>query len=585
MKMTWFKDLRTVTKLLIGFALMAVVMGVVGSMGVSGMGRVNTMLDVLYDRDLKGLVDADEAKLALVMVGRDVRNMVGEPDQALRQELHGKVDRHLEHLATALDSIEKTLIVEENKASIGDARARLVHYTRLVKEGSAAALAQRDQDTVASFKAAREHREVIEAAVEAVRTTKLKLAAQTEQNAEALYAGLRFRLTTIVVLAVIGAVLLGLFIGRLIARPLGNAVHVLTAVAAGDFMQRLDVNTRDEVGQMAGALNEATARMREALTEVRNVSAEVASASDQLTSASTEISSGAQEQASSLEETAANLEQITSMVKRNSENAQQANRLAAGSREAAEAGGRSVQATIGAMNEISASSRKIADIITAIDEIAFQTNLLALNAAVEAARAGEQGRGFAVVAAEVRNLAQRSASAAKEIKGLIQDSVQKVENGSHQVVQSGETLEQIVSSVKRLTDVVGEIAAASGEQTTGIEQVNTAVSQMDTVTQSNASQTEELSATAESLNGRAVQLRKLVERFQLDANGSSRAGPVPVTPARRLPRPATPNRMSPQRRLKPSSPLMLASGGGEMAERTSPKSHPSSSSLDGFEEF
>jgi len=326
--------------------------------------------------------------------------------------------------------------------------------------------------------------------------------------------------------SIVLSLLLGYFLARIISRPLAQAVNVLTAVAAGDFTQTLDVNSKDEVGQMAQALNQAVSGVRGALNEVRVVSEGLASASSQLSAASQEISSGAQEQASNLEETASSLEEITSTVKQNADNAQQANQLASRSREVAEKGGQVVHNAVAGMGEINKASKQIADIITAIDEIAFQTNLLALNAAVEAARAGEQGRGFAVVAGEVRNLAQRSAGAAKEIKGLIQDSVRKVEAGSDLVNQSGETLQEIVTSVKRVTDIVGEIAAASREQSTGIDQVSKAVAQMDQVTQTNASQTEELSGTAESLAGQAHQLQELVARFKLDAEGAATQRPA-----------------------------------------------------------
>jgi methyl-accepting chemotaxis protein len=264
----------------------------------------------------------------------------------------------------------------------------------------------------------------------------------------------------------------------------------------------------------------------------------VAAAAEQLSSGAQEISSGAQEQASSLEETAASLEELSSTVRQNADNAQQANQLASGSRDVARKGGQVVESAVHAMHEINTSSRKIADIITTIDEIAFQTNLLALNAAVEAARAGEQGRGFAVVAGEVRNLAQRSALAAKEIKTLIQDSVRKVEDGSALVTDSGRTLEEIVGSVKRVTDIVAEIAAASREQSIGIEQVTTAVGAMDHVTQANASQTEELNATAENLAAQARQMKDLVSHFRLSSSdpearaaSASRAAASPVRKA------------------------------------------------------
>jgi methyl-accepting chemotaxis protein len=325
----------------------------------------------------------------------------------------------------------------------------------------------------------------------------------------------------------IPAMALGAFIGRLIARPLQQTVEVLESVAAGDLTRTLSVQTRDEVGQMAAALNAAVAGMREALTEVRSSADNLASASQQLASGSEELSSGAQEQASGLEETSSSLEEITSSVRQNADSARQANQLASAARDTAEKGGQVVATAVSAMGDINTSSKKIADIITAIDEIAFQTNLLALNAAVEAARAGEQGRGFAVVAAEVRSLAQRSATAAKEIKALIQDSVRKVEAGSQMVNQSGDVLLEIVSSVKRVSDIVGEIAAASREQATGVEQVGKAMSQMDQVTQQNAAQTEELSSTAQELSSGADHLQGLVGRFRLESEHGKRA---PVKP-------------------------------------------------------
>ncbi|MBP3956685.1 MCP four helix bundle domain-containing protein [Gemmata sp. G18] len=304
-------------------------------------------------------------------------------------------------------------------------------------------------------------------------------------------------------------------------------VMTVDAMAAGDFTQQVPDLGTDAVGQMAVTLNKAIVSVRAALEGVREVSEQLADASGQLSSASDEISTGAQEQASSLEETASTLEEITATVKQNADSAQQARQLASSSKEVAEKGGAVVGNAVEAMGEINQSSKKISDIITTIDEIAFQTNLLALNAAVEAARAGEQGRGFAVVASEVRNLAQRSATAAKEIKSLIEDSVKKVDAGTELVNRSGVTLGEIVTSVKRVTDLITEIAAAGKEQSTGIEQVNKAVSQMDTVTQKNASQTEEMSATAQTLTDQAGQLRDLVSRFKLSDSGRMAPRPAP----------------------------------------------------------
>jgi methyl-accepting chemotaxis protein len=296
----------------------------------------------------------------------------------------------------------------------------------------------------------------------------------------------------------------------------------------GDLSRRVEIHTSDEIGDMGEWLNRFMGKVHDVVAKVKITASEVANASQQLAAAAEELSSGAQEQASSLEETAASLEQVTSSVKQNSDNAQQANQLATASRNTAEKGGQIITSTVTAMGEINQSSRKITDIISTIDEIAFQTNLLALNAAVEAARAGEQGRGFAVVASEVRNLAQRSATAAKEIKALIQDSVKKVENGSALVTQSGQALEEIVTSVRRVRDLVTEIASSSLEQSTGINQVNQAVAQMDGVVQQNSSQTEELSSTAQSLADQAQTLESLIAQFKVSED---RSVSVPVKAA------------------------------------------------------
>ena len=335
-------------------------------------------------------------------------------------------------------------------------------------------------------------------------------------------------------------------------QKVSTILTTVNAVATGDFTQLVPDLGTDVVGQMSGALNKAIGSVRTALEGVREVSEQLADASGQLAAASEEISTGAQEQASSLEETASTLEEITSTVKQNSDSAQQARQLASGSKEVAEKGGQVVGLAVEAMGEINASSKKIAEIITAIDEIAFQTNLLALNAAVEAARAGEQGRGFAVVAAEVRNLAQRSATAAKEIKSLINDSVKKVDAGTDLVNRSGSTLNEIVTSVKRVTDIITEIAAASREQSTGIDQVNKAVTQMDSVTQRNATQTEEMSATAQTLTDQAAQLRDLVSRFKLgQTDGGRPAARVAPKPTRgKAPPPPTKPRGAVARALK-----------------------------------
>jgi methyl-accepting chemotaxis protein len=335
--------------------------------------------------------------------------------------------------------------------------------------------------------------------------------------------------------AILIAVALGVLTSRLVTRPVHHVSALLKDLGQGegDLTRRLPVERDDEIGQMAGWFNAFVEKLHDIVAQVTQSAEWTGGTAHQLATASQQLSSGAQEQASSLEETAASLEQITATVRQNADNARQANQLATASRDTADKGRQVVTAAVAAMADIDEASRQIAEIIGVIDEIAFQTNLLALNAAVEAARAGEQGRGFAVVAAEVRSLAQRSATAAKEIKGLIHDSTQKVRAGSALVDTSGKTLEEIVVSVRRVTDIIAEISAASQEQSQGIDQVNRAVAQMDNVTHSTAAQTEQVSATAQSLAAQAGQLQTLVARFKLDESARVRAVPLaaPLVPA------------------------------------------------------
>ena len=329
-----------------------------------------------------------------------------------------------------------------------------------------------------------------------------------------------FKRNIVVVALLFGVpVLVGLYLllTRTITRPLKAVISQIQDISEGegDLTKRLEVKNQDEIGELARWFNLFIDKLHDIMAQVRQVANHVHTASKEMSAAAEALSSGAQEQAASIEETAASIGEMTETVKQNANAARAANQFAVGSRDGAERGGQIVTSAVRAMGEINTASKRIAEIITTIDEIAFQTNLLALNAAVEAARAGEQGRGFAVVAAEVRNLAQRSATAAKEIKTLIKDSVKKVEDGSELVNKSGETLQEIVTTVKRVTDIVGEIAVTSQEQATGIDQVNKAVTQMDQVVQANAAQTEELSSTAYSLTAQAQELEALVGRFKL----------------------------------------------------------------------
>jgi methyl-accepting chemotaxis protein-1 (serine sensor receptor) len=323
------------------------------------------------------------------------------------------------------------------------------------------------------------------------------------------------------VVALVVAVWFAVLLTKHISRGLARAEDLARRVSRGELGNQVDTSGSDEISALMLSLKEMDSKLMETMTQVSESAAEVDRAASQLSQGSDDLSQRTQEQAAALEETAASIEEMTATVKQNADNAKHANQIAASTRGQADQGGVAVQRAVGAMSEITSSSKRIEDIIGVIDEIAFQTNLLALNAAVEAARAGEQGRGFAVVAGEVRSLAQRSATAAREIKGLIGDSVGKVDAGSQLVGHSGKSLADIVSGVAKVTNIVAEIAAATSEQSTGIDQINLAISNMDTATQQNAALVEESAAAAKSMQQQAQRLQELVSFFRFGSQGRS----------------------------------------------------------------
>ena len=332
------------------------------------------------------------------------------------------------------------------------------------------------------------------------------------------------RVRNVCIAGMLFSVLLGtaicIWLLRAIALPLREAVNIARSVAAGDLTRRIEARRGDETGQLLQALADMNRSLTRIVSEVRGGTETIATASSQIASGNMDLSARTETQASSLEETAASMEELTSTVRQNADSAVEANQLALSASEVALKGGAVVSQVVETMGSINDSAKKIVDIIGVIDSIAFQTNILALNAAVEAARAGEQGKGFAVVAGEVRHLAQRSAAAARQIKELIDDSVEKVEVGARLVDQAGATMNDIVDSVRRVTDIMGEISIASKEQTDGIQQVNQAISQMDAVTQQNAALVEEAAAAAGSLREQATHLSDVVSVFKLRDAGS-----------------------------------------------------------------
>ncbi|SEF26915.1 methyl-accepting chemotaxis protein [Variovorax sp. NFACC27] len=510
------KDLKIGTRLGLGFAVMLLLMALIAGTGVLRLTNVGNATDEMVSQAMVKERLASEwlSNLRSNTVANFAMVKTTDPEiAAYFSKIQTAGSARISPAQKKLESMLSTPEEKELYARISSSRAvvlETVGVLNKLKDSGQLAEANKLVDTRFSEALA-----VYGGAVEALANHQRE---KIDEAAKGIGTDFTAGRTTLLVLSAVALVLGALFSWRLtlgIVRPLGHAVEVAETVAAGDLSARIDVESRDEAGQLLQALKNMNQSLAKVVGEVREGTDTIATASSQIASGNQDLSSRTEQQASSLQQTAASMEELTSTVKQNADNARQANQLAVSASEVAVKGGNVVSQVVDTMGSINASSRKIVDIIGVIDGIAFQTNILALNAAVEAARAGEQGRGFAVVASEVRSLAQRSAAAAKEIKTLIGDSVEKVEEGSKQVEEAGRTMEEIVGSVKRVTDIMGEITAASQEQTSGIEQINQAITQMDQVTQQNAALVEEASAAAQSLREQASSLSSVVGVFRL----------------------------------------------------------------------
>ncbi|WP_211097274.1 methyl-accepting chemotaxis protein [Herbaspirillum sp. ST 5-3] len=510
-------NLRIGVRLGSGFGLVLVLMIALGVLSAMRMQKIERSLDGIVNENNVMIKSAFSMRQMVLEIGLATRNLAltTDEDQKLRETDRITDDR--DEYNSYVENLERLVHADNAKAVLAKIAAAK-DATEPLTDKALAMLGdgkQADAVKVLVDEVWPSQRKWMGAMDELVRLLE-RDADKAVENAQATYKN------ALILTALIGGVALLLGIGaawtvtRSITKPLHAAVAVARRVAQGDLTGEVEVKSRDETGQLMQALKEMNDSLVRIVTQVRSGTDTITTASTEISAGNQDLSSRTEQQASSLEQTASSMEELTSTVKQNADNARQANKLAASASEVAVKGGAVVSEVVATMGSINASARKISDIIGVIDGIAFQTNILALNAAVEAARAGEQGRGFAVVAGEVRNLAQRSAAAAKEIKALIEDSVDKVGAGSKLVDQAGETMHEIVASVKRVTDVIDEITCASEEQSTGIEQINQAIAQMDRVTQQNASLVEEAAAAANALHDQANGLVQVVNIFKLE---------------------------------------------------------------------
>jgi len=558
-----FKNMSIKARLVFIMGFLSMLLIVIGVLGLSGMSKTEAGLKTVYmDRTIPlGQVGHIEALLLENRLAIAVALVT--PTPAVIGDSTAKIESHIAEITKIWDAYMATTLTPEEKV-LADKFA--VDRKAFVVEGLKPTLAAlRANDIAAANQLVvdkiRPLYKPVGEGILALNQLQLDVAKHEFELAHSRYVSSRNFALAAIAIGLAMAAWLGFLLIRAITRPLDEAVKLARAVAEGDLTQRIDVHSTDEIGQLMQALKDMSESLVKVVSQVRTGTDTVATASSQIAAGNLDLSSRTEEQASSLEETASSMEELTSTVKQNAENARQANQLVVSTSEIAVKGGEVVGQVVDTMASIKDSSRKISDIIGVIDGIAFQTNILALNAAVEAARAGEQGRGFAVVASEVRNLAQRSASAAKEIKSLIEDSVGKVDAGGKLVDDAGKTMGEIVSSVKRVTDIMSEIAAASQEQSSGIEQVNQAIAQMDEVTQQNAALVEEAAAAAESLQDQAGKLTEAVSVFKLEGAYSVRPAPsVRQGSSTALPKP----KAAPARTM--ASPKKLAVAGGSNEE-------------------
>ncbi|AKU24200.1 methyl-accepting chemotaxis protein [Massilia sp. NR 4-1] len=507
-------------RLAAGLGLALLFMIGISAIGILNLGKLDEGTDDLATDKVPKVIEAYEAIGGVNDIARAMRNaMLSSDADTVKKELKRVEDKKTE-IAGHLDKLAK--LIEDDTDGESKAKLKAVLEARdryLVVQASflqkSADASKRDESVAYLLSAVRKEQTAYLNALSDLVKYQTAAVTQARTASGAAYTGARNMMVALTLLATLLAASVLWMVTRSITSPLNRAVGMAQAVASGDLTMRVECNTQDETGQLLRALINMNDSLARTVGKVRSGSDTITTASNEIASGNLDLSSRTEQQASSLEETASSMEELTSTVTQNAENARQATQLVVTASEFAVKGGQVVGEVVSTMGAIKESSSRIVDIISVIDSIAFQTNILALNAAVEAARAGEQGRGFAVVASEVRNLAHRSAAAAKEIKELIGHSVETVDAGSRLVAQAGSTMDGIVSSVQQVADIMRQISSASQEQSSGIAQVNEAIVQIDDATQRNAALVEEAAAAAQSMRDQAEMLAEAVAVFKI----------------------------------------------------------------------
>lgn len=524
-EVSMFQDIRIKTKLIFSFILLTALVLSIGVAGYLSLNASNNSIKTVYDDRLVALGQLDTV-MRLIMRNQVIVAKAITDDQEKIESHIATVEKGKADASKIWSEYMATYLTPEEKVLAEQFAAKRKQFLDEGLNPALAALKGKDLDAASKLFHVRvdplflSMKENMDALIQ----LQLNVGKKEYEASQSFFHSFQIFAAIFIVLSVLFASFMGVWLVSSISRPLNYAVEIANNIAAGDLRQDIQITSRDEAGELLQALSNMNQSLISIVSQVRTSTDTIFTASNEIATGNMDLSERTESQASSLEETASSMEELTSTVQHNAASAAQANQLVMSSSDFASKGGDVVGQMVNTMGAIKDSSRKIVDIIGVIDGIAFQTNILALNAAVEAARAGEQGRGFAVVASEVRNLAQRSASAAKEIKQLIGDSVSKVDAGTALVDETGVTMDQIVTSVKQVADIMSEIAAAGGEQSRGIEQVNVAITQMDQVTQHNAALVEEAAAAAQSLLEQADNLHQVVGVFKMNSMPENNSG-------------------------------------------------------------